>query len=540
MAKLIVTTADGNTQTFGLEERNTLGRHPEQSVQVLDRVVSKQHAEVLYYEDRYWLRDLGSRNGTFINGHRIDDPRALVDGDQIGMGSTRITYRESDDNTHSELDRSLQTSVDMITADPPATTTDTAIRSRVQADALQRREFLAESEIIDEFVLREDYEKLRIVFELNRSIGSETTQEIILQRILEKAFEYTNADRGVILLLNADGTPIPSAFKSRRDNDERMELSQTILNEVLNHHNAVLSSDATMDSRFGGSQSIIMQGIRSTMCVPLKANDDLLGMIHVDTRLAIGVFTEKDLQILTVFANQAALRIANARYGKQAEEEAIVRNSLSRLLSPNLVEEIVKGSITMDKRGELREATVLFADIRRFTQLTENLEAQNLLSLLNEYFELMVDIIFRYEGTLDKFIGDEIMAVWGTPVRQEDHVKRAVQAAIEMRAALAEFNTKHNLPDRPILEVGYGINTGSVVAGYMGSRRTHSYTVIGDSVNIASRLCGKASPGQILVGDPVIDKLRESLVYETLDRVQLKGKTNKVQVYSVTDLKPGN
>jgi adenylate cyclase len=503
MAKLIVTTADGNTQTFDLEERNTLGRHPEQSVQVLDRVVSKQHAEVLYYEDRFWLRDLGSRNGTFINGHRIDDPRALSDGDQIGMGSTRITYRESDDPTHSERDQSLKTSIDMITSDPPATTTDTAIRSRVQADALQRREFLAESEIIDEFVLREDYEKLRIVFELNRSIGSETTQEIILQRILEKAFEYTNADRGVILLLNADGTPVPSAFKSRRDNDERMELSQTILNEVLNHHNAVLSSDATMDSRFGGSQSIIMQGIRSTMCVPLMANDDLLGMIHVDTRLAIGVFTEKDLQILTVFANQAALRIANARYGKQVEEEAVVRNSLSRLLSPNLVEEIVKGSITMDKRGELREAT----------------------------------IIFRYEGTLDKFIGDEIMAVWGTPVRQEDHTQRAVHAAIEMRAALAEFNKKHNLSDRPILKVGYGINTGSVVAGYMGSRRTHSYTVIGDSVNIASRLCGKAAPGQILVGDPVVDKLSKTLIYETLDRVTLKGKTNKVQVYSVTDLR---
>ena len=297
MAKLIVTTADGNTQVFVLEERNTLGRHPEQSVQVLDRVVSKQHAEVVFHDNRFWLRDLGSRNGTFINGHRVDEPRTLVDGDQIGMGSTRITFREADESTQSELDRNLQTSVDLLTGTQPVTTTDTAIRSRVQADALQEREFLAESEIIDEFVLREDYEKLRVVFELNRSIGSETTQEIILQRILEKAFEYTNADRGVILLLDAEGTPVPSAFKSRRDNDERMELSQTILNEVLNHHNAVLSSDATMDSRFGGSQSIIMQGIRSTMCVPLMANNELLGMIHVDTRLAIGVFTEKDLQI---------------------------------------------------------------------------------------------------------------------------------------------------------------------------------------------------------------------------------------------------
>ena len=481
------------------------------------------------------MRDLGSRNGTFVNGNRVDKPQQLIDGDQIGMGSTRITYREADEDTQNDLDNSLQTSVDLVSAIQPATTTDTAIRSRVQADELQHREFLAESEIIDEFVLREDYEKLRVVFELNRSIGSETTQEIILQRILEKAFEYTNADRGVILLLDESGKPVPRAFKSRRENDERMELSQTILNEVLNHHNAVLSSDATMDSRFGGSQSIIMQGIRSTMCVPLMANDDLLGMIHVDTRLAIGVFTEKDLQILTVFANQAALRIANARYAKQAEDEAVVRNNLSRLLSPNLVDEIVKGSITMDKRGELREATVLFADIRGFTQLTEKMDPQGLVSLLNEYFEVMVDIIFRFEGTLDKFIGDEIMAVWGAPVRQSDHTERAVQAALEMEKALEKFNLSS--PERPPLHVGYGINCGSVVAGYMGSRRTHSYTIIGDCVNVAARLCGKAKSGQLLVSDPVVERLDDRLVYDALPDAQLKGKSHAIPVYQVRDIK---
>ena len=537
MAKIIVTTADGNKQSFPLEGRNSLGRHPEQSIQVLDRVVSKQHAEIIHQQGKYWLRDLGSRNGTFVNGTRVDAPQLLVDGDQIGMGSTRIIYREVEEDTQNDLDNSLQTSVDLMSAVQPATTTDTAIRSRVQADELQHREFLPESEIIDEFVLREDYEKLRVVFELNRSIGSETTQEIILQRILEKAFEYTNADRGVILLLDETGKPVPRAFKCRRENDERMELSQTILNEVLNHHNAVLSSDATMDSRFGGSQSIIMQGIRSTMCVPLMANDDLLGMIHVDTRLAIGVFTEKDLQILTVFANQAALRIANARYAKQAEDEAVVRNNLSRLLSPNLVDEIVKGSITMDKRGELREATVLFADIRGFTQLTENMDPQGLVSLLNEYFEIMVDIVFRFEGTLDKFIGDEIMAVWGTPVRQSDHTERAVQAALEMEKALAEFNAAHETAGRPKLNVGYGINCGSLVAGYMGSRRTHSYTVIGDCVNVAARLCGKAKSGQLLVSDPVVERLGDRITCDALPDAHLRGKSHAIPVYQVRELR---
>ena len=150
-------------------------------------------------------------------------------------------------------------------------------------------------------------------------------------------------------LLNEEGEPEPRAYKNRRGSDEQMEISKTILKEVLEQHHAVLSSDATMDSRFGGSHSIIMQGIRSTMCVPLMAGSEILGMIHLDTRIATGVFTEKDLQILSVFANEAALRIAHARLTRQSESEAVVRNNLSRLLSPNLVEEVVEAILRWRK-----------------------------------------------------------------------------------------------------------------------------------------------------------------------------------------------
>ena len=194
----------------------------------------------------------------------------------------------------------------------------------------------------------------------------------------------------MILLLNERGGPEPRAVKHRKGGSEQgqFELSQTILNEVMNEHHAVLSSDATIDSRFGGSHSIILQGIRSTMCVPLLFRDELLGMIHLDTQIATGVFTEKDLQILSVFANQAAVQVANARLAKRAEMEAIARNNLSRLLSPNLVEQVVKGDLAMEKGGELRQATVLFSDIRGFTSLSERLAPQKLVSMLNEYFEI--------------------------------------------------------------------------------------------------------------------------------------------------------
>ncbi len=529
MARLIVVTPDGEQREHELRAINTLGRHPEQTVQVLDRVVSKEHALITYSDDKYWLQDIGSRNGTFVNGEQIQGRTRLQDGDTISLGGTQIFFVGGQAESLSMVTGKSGN----ITIQSATTSTDTAIRSRLQAKAASKREFLSESEIREEAALRADYEKLRIVFELNRAIGAETDQAVILDRILDKAFEYTNADRGVILLLDEEGVPVPSAFKSRSGEDDKVQLSQTILNEVLHHHNAILSSDATMDNRFENSHSIIMQGIRSTMCVPLMTGQTLLGMVHLDTRIAIGVFTEKDLQILTVFATQAALKISNAMLARQAKSEAIVRANLSRLLSPNLVEEVVKGSIAVDKGGKVLNATVLFTDIRGFTRMSETMEPQDVVFLLNEYFEIMVDIVFQHNGTLDKFIGDELVAVWGAPVPQEMHVEHALNAGLEMLKSLTDFNRFREAHGQDPIHVGMGINTGRLVAGYIGSSKTMSYTVIGDTVNTGSRLCSYAKPGELLVSDPVKDLMEGKMEYETKEPANLKGKSKPVPIYRV-------
>ena len=531
MAKLIVMTPDGAQSEHELRAINTLGRHPDQTVQILDRVVSKEHCLVTFGDEVYWLQDLGSRNGTYVNGIQIRGKTRLRDGDTITLGSTRVIYVQQ------EVEDTRALAVNQVTINPTQREdTATAIRSKMPALASNARQFVPESQIADDSTLRSDYEKLRIAFELNQAIGTELDIHALLEKILEKAFEFTNADRGVILLLDAEGVPVPSAVKNRRGGDEQLELSQTILNEVIDNRNAVLSSDATMDSRFGGSHSIILQGIRSTMCVPLLFADELLGMIHLDTRIATGVFTEKDLQVLTVFANAASVQIANARLAKRAESEAIARSNLSRLLSPNLVEQVVKGTIAMEKGGLLREATVLFSDIRGFTAMSERLDPRNIVSMLNEYFEIMVDIVFHHEGTLDKFVGDEIMAVWGSPVGQIDHTDRAVHAALDMMKALDDFNRFRVANGEDAINVGCGISTGKLVAGYMGSTRTLSYTVIGDTVNLGARLCSHAAPGEVLVSTAVVNALGPRLRYEERASAEMKGKTGRVPIYRVLGL----
>ena len=531
MAKLVVISPDSTQKETVLRAINTIGRHPDQHVQILDRVVSKEHALVTFVDGGYWLQDMGSRNGTYVNAERIPGRTRLKDGDTITLGSTRCVFVEGEGAPVE------QAAIKAVTINPTFNH-ETAIRARLQNDENRSRQFLPESMIPAELNVRQDYEKLRVAFETNQDIGSVLDIDLLLQKILDKAFEFTTADRGVILLVNDAGQPVPRAVKHRKvgADSAQFELSQTILNEVLNQHHAVLSSDATIDSRFGGSHSIILQGIRSTMCVPLMFREDLLGMIHLDTQIATGVFTEKDLQILSVFANQAAVQVANARLAKRAEAEAVARNNLSRLLSPNLVEQLIKGDIPMVKGGELRQATVLFSDIRGFTSMSERLAPQQLVSMLNEYFEIMVDIIFEHEGTLDKFVGDEIMAVWGAPVGQADHTARAVRAALDMMKALNDFNRFRVANGEDAIHVGCGINTGEVVAGYMGSTRTLSYTVIGDTVNTGARLCSAAGAGEILVTDGVMYQLADRLQYEERPPATMKGKARPVPIYRVLGL----
>ena len=532
MAKLVVISPEGTQQETNLRAINTLGRHPDQHVQILDRVVSKEHALITFVDGAYWLQDMGSRNGTYVNVDRITGRTRLSDGDTITLGSTRCIFVEGDRAPV------LQAAIKQVTINP-GFNHESAIRARLQAEDLRSKQFLPETQIQSDQSVRQDYEKLRVSFELNLDIGSVLDIDVLLQRILEKAFEFTTADRGVILLSDdRNPMPVPRAVKHRRggSTEGQFDLSQTILNEVMTQHHAVLSSDASVDSRFGGSHSIILHGIRSTMCVPLLFGQELLGVIHLDTQIATGVFTEKDLQILSVFANQAAVQIANARLAKRAEAEAIARSNLSRLLSPNLVEQVVKGNVEMKKGGELRQASVLFSDIRGFTSMSERRAPQELVSTLNEYFEIMVDIVFQHEGTLDKFVGDEIMAVWGSPIPQADHAERAVRAALHMMKDLNDFNRfRVANGEEPIL-VGCGINCGEVVAGYMGSTKTLSYTVIGDTVNTAARLCSVAGPGEIIVSDPIFYQLEGRLQYEERPAANLKGKARPVPLYRVTGL----
>jgi adenylate cyclase len=411
---------------------------------------------------------------------------------------------------------------------------------RTKLDAVLEQSFVPAHMVQDPEVLRRDYEKLRVSYEMMRAIGVELDVDKLLTKILAAAFQILPADRGVILLYDEDKELTPRCVQTKRQQAEGEEvvLSTTIIDQVLRDKAAVLSSDASVDSRFSGAHSIIMQGIRSSMAVPLLHASEVFGIMLLDSQIAANAFNEKDLQLFQNVANQAAIAIQNSLFAQRLEAEAVTRERFQRLLSPAIAEQVLAGKVEVKKYGEARPCTVLFSDIRGFTSMSEAIPAREMVDMLNEYFELMVDIIFKYQGTLDKFVGDEIMALYGAPVSYGDDAVRAVRTALEMYQVLEALNVRREADGKQPIKIGIGINTGEVVAGYLGSSKALEYTVIGDSVNVGARLCSHAAPGECLISEWTHEVVKDYFEFDPPREIQAKGKAKPLQVYNVLRAKP--
>lgn len=244
------------------------------------------------------------------------------------------------------------------------------------------------------------------------------------------------------------------------------------------------------------------------------------------------------LCLFVIFGSHAQFTINERReVAKKIERDRATRERFQRLLSPALAEMVVSGQLLVEKGGVSRVATVMFVDIRGFTPMSENTPPADVLQMLNEYFEVVVGVVFRHEGTVDKFMGDEIMVLWGAPVAHSDDPIRAVRAALEIRTELKTFNRNRVADGKPVIQVGIGINSGSLVAGYIGSTQTMSYSVIGDTVNTASRLCAAAQGGQIIVSQITHKQMNGLFEVEEIDPVHAKGKFNPIRVFNIVEEK---
>jgi adenylate cyclase len=256
-------------------------------------------------------------------------------------------------------------------------------------------------------------------------------------------------------------------------------------------------------------------------------------VLYVDNVTATNSFSDEDLQFLIAFGGIAAAGIRASMQADELQEQAIVRGSFERYFAPGVAAEIARNAGATRLGGDRRPIAVLFSDVRGFTRLAEGMTPEALASLLSDYFTEMVEVVFEHGGTLDKFVGDAIMALWGAPQAQDDAPDRAVRAALAMQEALVHLNARWKSEGRPELGVGIGVNFGEVFVGNIGSHRRLEYTVIGDVVNVAARLCAEAGAGEILVADGVRAATTAGWRYEALEPMGLKGREERVGVYRV-------
>jgi adenylate cyclase len=363
--------------------------------------------------------------------------------------------------------------------------------------------------------------------------------ETVLDKVMDLIFEYLPIDRGFLLLEEQGELSLRiSRFKSgqRMTTDGSLPYSRTIVDMVVREKVAVLTSDAQQDERFEAGQSIRMQQIRSAMCAPLWNRDSVIGVIHVDSPLHVGTFTERDLDLLTALANFAAVAIERARLHDRVAEEKRIRGRLERYHSPQVVDEIIADVQATGSFKEVRtkSVTILFADLVGFTSWSEKMEAADLARVLNRFFTLASDAIFSQDGTIDKFVGDAVMAFFGAPIDQPDHPARAAAAALKVREEVAEWNRERVPQGQFPLEVRIALNTGETIVGEIGSERRVEYTVVGNAVNVAARMEEfVAMPGDIVIGPLTYEAIKDAYRVAQLGFFALKGVSTQIPLYKL-------
>src|SRR6266850_464971 len=480
----LLSTSGEQSIDLQLGRKLVVGRAVTSDVPIYDPTISRRHAEIVLTDSGVRVTDLGSSNGTFLNGAKITEAEAGAN-DVVTFG--KVAFRVKEVTAPAPRPQVVPTPSDFsnprapvaggtivrqlpVSGGVPAIVIDQPLAGgashlKVKAQTLEER--------------RE--KKLSLLLEVSKELSKQQELDRLLDKVVDFTFQIMNVDRVSILLLDGKSDElIPRISKSRTgDASAAKHVPQSIARKAVEERVAILSDNAAADERFKG-KSILIQSVRSAMCTPLMGSDSkVLGILYVDNLTATHSFADEDLEFLIAFGGLTAIAIENSQLSERIRREALVRSNFER------------------------------------------------------YFTEMVDKVFEHGGTLDKFMGDAIMALWGAPIAHADDADRAVQCALDQLTELEKLNAKWKQEGRTEVQIGIAINFGEVFAGNIGSDRRLEYTVIGDAVNTAYRLCGKAGPNEILISEPFYQQLKKKPPVEALEPIQVKGKAKKIPVYRV-------
>ncbi|MGH7643980.1 MAG: adenylate/guanylate cyclase domain-containing protein [Gemmatimonadales bacterium] len=536
MFKLVSTSGE---QAIDLQLGRTfvVGRGVTSDVPIYDPTISRRHAEIFLTGTGVRVKDLNSSNGTFVNGARVTEAEAGP-SDVITFGKVAFRVKEVTAPTQRPPLPPRVSQEAPLRAPPPGTIVralPVSSSGGVPAIVVDKAQGESHIKLQAQTQAERREKKLTLLLEISKELSKPHELDQLLDKVVDFTFQIMNVDRVSILLLDGkSGELVPRVSRSRTgDLSAARHVPQSIARKAVEERVAILSDNAAADDRFKG-KSIVIQSVRSAMCTPLLGSDQkALGVLYVDNQTATNSFTDEDLEFLIGFSGLTGAAIDNSQLVERIGREAVKLQNFQRFFAPDVAAQIARQEDEVKSGGEKRPVVIFFSDIRGFTELSEPMDADDLARLLTEYFTVMVDIVFEHGGTLDKFMGDAMMALWGAPIAHEDDADRAVACALEQLTALERLNEKWKEQEQQPLRIGIGINFGEVFVGNFGSDRRLEYTVIGDAANTAKRLCDSAGPSEILISEPCYRALTRALKVETLESIQVKGKSKRLPVYRV-------
>lgn len=481
-----------------------------------DRLVHrKKHAVITRDEKGYYIQKVG-KNPTKVNDREMEGVY-LENGDKIQVGSTVIHFVCEDKD-----EVAIESETIVFQGDEQCPSFE-----KVQGDELDTGSELFRTTVLKREMDEVSVNRLQTLFAATSDLNPFLGEEDASKKTLGIIREVLDVDRCAILIRKPETDELePKVIFDKSPSSKGAELliSRGILGEVMSKGMAVFASNVQADRHLRRRMSVILQNIKSVICVPLRVNNETIGVCYIDSTSRANFYSKDDLAFLGVLANALAKTIVNARLVKKVEEQAVIRSNLERYFSPKIAEELASGSSPVDLGGKERKVSVLFTDIRGFTSLSRKLSPSEVLSLLNEHFSYVADIIFGFEGTIDKYDGDSVMAFWGAPVPIEHASVRCVSAAIEIQKEMTTTIRKKSEAEGKIpINIGIGINTGIAIAGNIGSARRMDYSIVSDAVNLASRLCAIAEPEQILISEATYSEVKSYFQIRKLPPKEVKG-----------------
>ena len=504
-----------------------------------------------------YVQDLSGSSGVYLNGKKIQRAK-LEDGDQLRFYST-----EEDAAPRGDCGESPRTA---LPEEPKVVSEPTQVEISRETVPWQpvanldnfctddRGKWVSQTLKLADSGGQTDraHLRLQVLLSLSAALSRPQKLEEHLSQVAHFVLQTMNLDRSALFLLCTPWKPGEAiVFRHRtqahRDKEDPNDPSMTIMTKVIQDEEGVLIRDAMVNNDLVASASIKIQKIRTCICLPLKTPRRMLGVLYADAGRPSVLNDKEDVQFFSAFATLAAVAVENNLLLQQVQQEAVTRARFERFFPPNTVETVLGQGGRLEGREQI--VTVMFCDIRNYTQMSAQRNPRQVAELLNRYFQTLVPIVFRCAGTLEKYIGDALVAIWGAPLETSPTHQAvcACQAALAIQKAIAELNQK--FPDIP-LEVGIGLHHGPAYVGTIGDDTYMQYAAIGATTNLSARICSQTPAREVLVSREVAlllhganPRIMDEMPFPTVPtrivprgRFAAKGFAEEVEIFQVAPI----